>query len=1209
MTWFDKVRLFLIYAVALMLIVLAVAFSALRLALPHATGYVEDLEQALTQQIGLPVSIASMDADMYWLVPRLKLVDVVIYDKDKQRELLRLDEAFFALAFVDSILQWSPTVGDISLVGADLYIERYADNRWRIQGVDFSADVAGAAANSSASQLIAAIKNTSFSLLESDIHWHDYQLHDAPLDFIGVNIFIEEFFGEHALEINLRLPEIYGESLQLIVKTGADIARLTEADLEVYLRAESIDIGQWLSVLDIADLPRLKGVFSGELWLTRENMSLSKITLDAFVKALEVNWKKRDGFSFDGVSGKFDWNKTDDGWYFSSHDVRLLKQDSAWQEMAAITLVQNGAGMSATANYFRSQDLINIAAVFIDEEQLAAVSAYQLNRFAGDFYNLNLFLPADDLQNIKLTTSFENINFYVPGRDISFHGVDGVLTYAEGLASVAVLSETVTMDFGNLFRQPLQVDLAEGLVLIQRDGSGWQVSAENFYLHNSAVDITTRLKLLVSEQGAIFADIQSNFSNAIGTAIHNYYPVSIMSADLVEWLDTAITDGFVDSGSFVLRGDLNRFPYAMNDGVMQVVFDVRALTLNFLNDWPVLKNTSGHLRFHNSSLSISDASGQSYRGEMTGADIAIPDFNEPRLFINGRVAAPADDLQQYVWDSGLNDVLGTAMNQFQASGATELELALEIPLHEDSGTMRVKGDLQLMDNELFFPVMNYELNRVSGHLLFEGDQLQARGVKADFAGAPVSIDISSIDALRGEQATTDMTATGNSVDKGEVQPEIAFNIKGRLAADGLLKKFTWIPQGWAEGNSDWDIAVYVPIDSADYSVRVEMTSNLEGTVIKLSDAVSKSVSTSMPVNFKLSALGDVLQVDVNAEEKFSLIASRDDHAIWSFVVDADLIRGSGRFAEDLNSHSTAILSFDYIDLLALFKSTGEGGEPVSLPPTFFPSLDFKASVLLWDDWKFNEAELETSWHSHGMIINAIKLRGPSLQINGRGSWLTSWQNKHESNFKFFVNSSDLGNTLSALNLSHNMKRGEQAAIVDWRWFDEPYRFSWQTVQGSSHFTLKDGEVKALDPGTSGRIVGLFNVFKLMDRLTLNFRDVAGEGFAYDSVEGDFEFSDGYATSRNIEVRAAPANMKLKGRIGMVDRTYDLLMQVKPNSSAAAFTGGTLAGGPILGAGLVLVNKLLGLEAGVYDEYKITGLWDSPKVDKIGARGTDKGVEE
>ncbi|MCK5002290.1 MAG: hypothetical protein KAJ92_03475 [Gammaproteobacteria bacterium] len=1204
MTWFDKIRLYLIYTTAVTLIVLAVAFSVLRAVLPHATAYVDDLEQELTQQIGLPVSIASMDADMYWLVPRLKLVDVVIYDKARQRELLRLDEAIFALAFVDSILQWSPTVGDISLVGADLYIERHINNRWRIQGVEFGGDSTAASGSDSSRELIAAVKNTSFSLLDSDIHWQDYRLRNGQLDFIGANIVIEEFLDDHSLEINLQLPEKYGESLRLIVKTSGDVAHLLEVDLDVYLQAKLIDIGQLTSVLDVKDLPMIKGVFSGELWLSRKDNELSQVTMDASIKQFAAARKNQAKFSLDNVAAKFEWQKTKFGWNFNSSDIYLVKQGQEWPELSSISAAQNATGLSLKATYLRSQDFIGIANVILDNKTLDTFQTYQLNSVAGDFYNLSMFVPADESSNITLSTVFENLDFHVPDSEISFRGVDGSLVYVKDNARLELLSEAVVMDFGSLFRQPLAADLLQGLVFVTHKDNSWQVTAENFYFLNMDVEIDTRLKIVTNENGGLFADIQSDFRNAIGSSIHKYYPVPIMSDDLLAWLAMAITDGYVESGSFILRGDLSGFPYAENDGVMQVVFDTSYLTLNFLEDWPSLDNLSSHVRFHNSSLSVTEASGQTYRGRMTQAEVLIPDLNAPRLFIDGHINAPAKDLQQYVWDSGLNDILGEAMNEFQASGETELELKVEVPLGNDDAIL-ARGAVQLKGNELYFPIMDYALNNVSGRLSFDGDQLTANGIQAVFENAPVSIDVKSIEVLASD---TKNGNDDNSFDEDETDSETVFSIKGRLPIDGMLKKFKWIPDAWATGASDWDVAVHLPKQIDDYSIRVEMSSNLEGTVISLSDAVSKPQDEVLPINVEIKALEDALQVEVESEQEFSLFATRDDGYIWNFIVDSSLISGNGEFSEDLNKDSTASLDLEYIDLLRLFKSTKKGGSSMSFKPTFFPSLKLKSKVLLWNDWEFNNTEFDSSWHSHGMLINSISLKGPSLEVKGRGSWLSSWQHEQESNFKFFVNSSNLGHTMSTLNLSDAMKGCEQSATVDWRWFDEPYRFSWQTVQGSSHFQMKNGAVKELDPGASGRIVGLLNVFKLFDRLTLDFKDVAAEGFAFDLIEGDFDFHDGLASSSNIEVSAAAADMKLTGDIGMVNRDYDLLMQVRPRSSAAAFTGGTIAGGPVLGAGLVLINKLLGLEKSSYDEYKITGSWEEPLVEQIEQRRVDDEAE-
>nr|MDA3870587.1 DUF3971 domain-containing protein [Gammaproteobacteria bacterium] len=716
------------------------------------------------------------------------------------------------------------------------------------------------------------------------------------------------------------------------------------------------------------------------------------------------------------------------------------------------------------------------------------------------------------------------------------------------------------------------------VVHVEHDNNRWQISTDNFYALNSEVEIDTRLELLKNEDSAWFADIQSDFRNASGASIQKYYPVPIMSADLLQWLDTVVTDGAVDSGSFIIHGDLNRFPYKKNEGVMQAVFDARDLNMKILQGWPTLNNLNAHVRFHNSSMSVTDAGGETYGGKITGAEALIPDLNNPRLFINGTVNAPAQDLQQYVWDSGLNNLLGAAMKQFQASGETELQLSLEVPLDKSGDAIQARGSVQFRDNELYFPIMDYALDNVSGRLLFTGDQLLASDIKATFETAPVSIDV----VVSGED---------------KASSETIFYIKGHLPADGLLKKFAWIPQRWVEGASHWDVAVHLPKVADDYEVHVEMSSALEGTSIHFSDAVSKAAAASMPIELELKALQGALQLDIKAGEKFSLFAGRDEEAFWSFVLDSSLFRGKGSLAEDLNKDSTVTMDLEYIDLYSLFNNSKKSGDSVSLLPTFFPSLNLKAGVLVWNEWEFNNVKLETSWHSHGMLINALSLQSPSLQITGRGSWLTSWKNRHESNFKFFINSDDFGRALSSLKLGDSIKNGKQQATVDWRWFDEPYNFSWQTVQGSSSFKIEEGEISELDPGTGGRFVGLFNVFKLFDRLSLNFKDVSGEGFAFDSIEGDFEFNDGYAFTRNIEVDGAVAAMKLGGKVGMVDKDYDLTMQVKPHSSAAVFTTGTLAGGPVLGAGLVLLNKLFGLEKGSYNEYEIMGSWIDPKIEK------------
>ena len=182
-----------------------------------------------------------------------------------------------------------------------------------------------------------------------------------------------------------------------------------------------------------------------------------------------------------------------------------------------------------------------------------------------------------------------------------------------------------------------------------------------------------------------------------------------------------------------------------------------------------------------------------------------------------------------------------------------------------------------------------------------------------------------------------------------------------------------------------------------------------------------------------------------------------------------------------------------------------------------------------------------------------------------------------------------------------MKRSKLTSTSDWNWQGEPYSFSWDKVKGSSTVELSEGVMQEIDPGTGGRILGLFNVLQLPKRFLGDFGDVYKDGFAFDNVTGDFAFEAGNATTSRVDITAAAANMKMFGRIGMQKRDYDLNILVKPHSTAATFTGGTLAGGPVVGAALVVIQELFGIDKMSYDKYTITGLWDNPVVKQISKR--------
>ncbi len=212
MGWIRKIRIWLLSSVAVALIVLAVAFTVLRTLLPHATGYIAEIENGISAQIGLPVSIGSLDADMHWFTPRLKVLDLVIYKEGGKEKLFTLTEANFSLAYIDSIRLMMPMVGDISLHGAELFVERHPKGKWVIQGFELYERES----TSGSEELIDLILGADIALIDSRLHWRDFTGRSRNMDFDDATIALENHLGKQYIDIDVGLPADMGDRFRVV---------------------------------------------------------------------------------------------------------------------------------------------------------------------------------------------------------------------------------------------------------------------------------------------------------------------------------------------------------------------------------------------------------------------------------------------------------------------------------------------------------------------------------------------------------------------------------------------------------------------------------------------------------------------------------------------------------------------------------------------------------------------------------------------------------------------------------------------------------------------------------------------------------------------------------------------------------------------------------------------------------------------------------
>ena len=200
-----------------------------------------------------------------------------------------------------------------------------------------------------------------------------------------------------------------------------------------------------------------------------------------------------------------------------------------------------------------------------------------------------------------------------------------------------------------------------------------------------------------------------------------------------------------------------------------------------------------------------------------------------------------------------------------------------------------------------------------------------------------------------------------------------------------------------------------------------------------------------------------------------------------------------------------------------------------------------------------------------------------------------------------IESKDVAATLRALSYTPfiEAKRGAIKADLAWRGgYDDSIL---DHASGAIRVEAETGQLVNLQPG-AGRVLGLFSVGALPRRLALDFSDLTEKGLAFDTVRGDFELRDGNAYTSNLLLRGPAAEIGIAGRTGLGARDYDQTAVVTGNLGASLPVAGALAGGPVVGAAVLLFSQvfkepLKGITRGYY---RITGPWDDPVVERVDA---------
>ena len=293
-----------------------------------------------------------------------------------------------------------------------------------------------------------------------------------------------------------------------------------------------------------------------------------------------------------------------------------------------------------------------------------------------------------------------------------------------------------------------------------------------------------------------------------------------------------------------------------------------------------------------------------------------------------------------------------------------------------------------------------------------------------------------------------------------------------------------------------------------------------------------------------------------------------------------------------------------ITLRALHLPARFGGDPSGGAKTVEPP-SLPAMQVLIEDLRYGETwlgalEFAVTDDTDGLSIQGVRLSLPGLTMTGEGRWLGR-SGAVSSEVRWHLQADDPVQAARYLGYPTVIEARSASASGELRWPASPWAFVAGEAAGELSVRIKDGYlyVGETDPG-AGPAVLLFSLYALPRRLSMDFGDVFRQTMAFDLIVGRFRLADGLARIETLNLDGPAADIEVEGQTDLAARRFDQTIEVVPSLAVGAALAGTVAGGPLVGAAVLLGQQLLRgpLSRLAEIEYRLTGSWDDPRLERI-----------
>jgi len=826
------------------IVLLALALSAARLLLPQLERYKDYLEIEISQVVGQQVSVAAFEVGWHGYGPRLFLHDVRLLSRSGDQVLFGFDLAHVDVSLPLTLYRWQVTLRDLTLRGIELSLQRQADGRVSVVGLELPQATAGEVEQKDGDAVLAWLFSQKYlAIEESVIHWRDLMQGVPAFTMRNVNLKLYNKGERHSLSGQLHLPPSLGGRIKLMAEAQGAIDNPIDWPVEFYVEGRGLELGRWLADRSVLGLRVLNGAAEIELWGRWQQNNLDNIKGNLFVRDAHLASEgvavgaEQQVQRLASAFAEFVWQSDAAGWQLDVDRLRLVKGGVAWQPARVRVRHQSNANaavaeLEVASSFARLDDIAALLPLsnYLSDEQKELLQTTQPGGELHEAY-LKLDFVENQLRSYFVSAKLKNFAL-MPWQNLpGFDGLDLSLNMDQSGGVVDVATKTAHLDLRNLFRDFFTVDGLSGRLAWQQDDEGVLLDMRDIELSNqdTAVALAGQA-FLPADKTSPIVKLLLEIKHGNAEAASRYLPVSIMPQKVVAWLDGAIVAGRVDSGSMVLQGPIKQFPFDDASGRFEVRFNVNDGILDYTRDWPRIEQIEAGVAFVGNRMDLNAVAGKVLGADIKQVAVEILDMRaKPAvLHLQGQADGSASDVVGFINQSPLQQRFGNFSQGATAVGDSSLDLNLNIPL-ANGANVETLGRIKFADSAIDLTRLGVDLSGLSGEVAFSNKGLSAQGVSAVVMGQPANIDIYTEELPQDES-------------------NIVFVAQGESRLAELEKRLDLFVFAYLDGEAHWQARLEIPRskNGAVVSPTLKIESNLQGLSVQLPEPLKKPAAGSRP---------------------------------------------------------------------------------------------------------------------------------------------------------------------------------------------------------------------------------------------------------------------------------------------------------------------------------------------------------------------------